>query len=108
MRIRAPELDTQLGRSLAPVYTVYGEELLLALEAADAIRAAARRKGFSERAVLEPSGRAFDWSELDRAGVIVEAEAVARSALPTWLKQRLARQKQSASPEALEYLAARV
>jgi DNA polymerase-3 subunit delta len=174
MRIKAGEVDAHLAKTLSGVYTVYGEELLLALEAADAVRAAARRKGYTERQVLE-AGRSFDWSEmrhagasqslfgdrrivelrlasgklgapaaqaliewcaqpnpdalllvsmprpegpgwwksdwftaLDRAGIIVEAEAVARAALPGWLRQRLARQKQSATPEALEFLAARV
>jgi DNA polymerase-3 subunit delta len=40
--------------------------------------------------------------------VIVEVQPVARAALPGWLERRLARQKQSASREVLEYLADRV
>jgi DNA polymerase-3 subunit delta len=45
---------------------------------------------------------------LNKAGAIVEVQPVARAALPGWLEKRLARQKQSASREALEYLADRV
>ena len=151
-----------------------GDEPLLVLEAADAVRAAARNKGYAEREVFEP-GRAFDWSELrhagasrslfggnkvvelrltsgkpsaqandalvdwcerpnpetlllvtmprpegggwweapwflalDRAGVVVEVPPVPRAALPGWLEKRLARQKQSAPREVLEYVADRV
>ena len=174
MEVRAEQLAAQLARSLAPVYTIHGDEPLLVLEAADAVRAAARKQGFAEREVYEP-GRSFDWSELrhagaslslfggkkivelrlpggkpaapaaeaivawcarpnpevlllltmprpegggwweapwflalDKAGVIVEVQPVARAALAAWLQKRLTLQKQSASGEALEYLAERV
>ncbi len=174
MQIRAEQLEAQLAKPLAPCYLVHGDEPLLALEAADAVRAAARRSGFAEREVLEP-GRNFDWSEfrhaaeslslfggrkivelrlasgkpgapavkalveycarpnpevlllvtmprpegagwwksdwftaLEGAGAVVEIQPVARAKLPAWLGQRLARQKQRASPEVLEYLAERV
>src|SRR3989454_7991962 len=66
MQLRAEQLHGHLAKSLAPVYAVHGDEPLLALEAADAVRAAARRQGFSERVVLEP-GRSFDWSEFTHA-----------------------------------------
>ena len=175
MRLRSSEqLPAQLAKSLSSVYAILGDEPLLVLEAADAVRTAARKQGFAEREVYEP-GRAFDWSELahagaslslfggkkivelrlasgkpaapaadaivkwcrrpnpetlllltmprpegggwweapwflalNNAGVIVEVQPVPRAALPGWLAQRLARQTQSASPEALEYLADRV
>ena len=45
---------------------------------------------------------------LNRIGVIVEVQPVPRAALPAWLEKRLARQKQSAPREVLEYLADRV
>jgi DNA polymerase-3 subunit delta len=49
----APEkLETALQRGLAPVYLLSGAEPLQAGEAADAIRAAARTKGFTEREVF--------------------------------------------------------
>ncbi|HZQ73123.1 MAG TPA: DNA polymerase III subunit delta [Burkholderiales bacterium] len=66
MQLRAEQLAPQLKKSLAAAYLVHGDEPLLALEAADAIRGAARAKGYAERVVLEP-GRAFDWSEFQHA-----------------------------------------
>jgi DNA polymerase-3 subunit delta len=175
VRLRQPEqLPGQLAKGLAAAYAILGDEPLLAIEAADAVRAAARKQGFAEREIYEP-GRGFDWSELrqagaslslfggrkivelrlasgklaapaaeaivgwcgkpnpdalllmtmprpegggwwetpwfnalNRVGVILEVQPVPRSALPAWLQARLARQKQSASREVLEYLADRV
>jgi DNA polymerase-3 subunit delta len=172
MQLRAEQLEGHLAKSLAPVYAVHGDEPLLALEAADAVRAAARKRGFTERQVLE-TGRGFDWSEfahatqslslfaekklielrlpsgkpgtggaealaaycaapapdlvllvtlprLDRAtqgsawftalaaGVLVDVWPVERSRLPAWIAERLARQRQSAPSEVLEFLADRV
>jgi DNA polymerase III subunit delta len=174
MRLRAEQLAAQLARQLAPVYAIYGDEPLLVLEAADAVRGAARKHGFTEREVYE-AGRSFDWSELrhagaslslfggrkivelrlasgrpsaqaaeaivewcerpgpetlllvtmprpegggwwdapwflalNKAGAVVEVLPVARAALAAWLEKRLARQKQSAAREVLEYLAQRV
>jgi DNA polymerase-3 subunit delta len=172
-QIRSGELDAQLARTLAPIYAIHGDEPLLALEAADAVRAAARRGGYAEREVLEPA-RGFDWSEfthaaasqslfaekklielrlpggkpgvdgaaaiaayckappadllllltlprldrpaqgsawfgaLGRAGVVVDVYPVDRARLPAWIATRLARQKQSAAPEVLEFIADRV
>ena len=63
MRIDSEQLPQHLSRGLKPLYVVYGEELLLALEAADRIRAKALEQGFDERRVLiAESG--FDWGEL--------------------------------------------
>ncbi|MBU6246731.1 MAG: DNA polymerase III subunit delta [Xanthomonadaceae bacterium] len=47
------------------VYLLAGEELLV-LEAADALRAQARRLGYTERDVLE-AGQHFDWDDLARS-----------------------------------------
>src|SRR5712691_13336634 len=66
MQLRAEQLHGHLAKSLAPVYAVHGDEPLLALEAADALRGAARSRGFTDREVLEP-GRSFDWSEFTHA-----------------------------------------
>jgi DNA polymerase III subunit delta len=66
MQLRAEQLEAALARSLAGIYAIHGDEPLIALEAADAVRAAARRQGFTEREVFEP-GRSFDWSELEHA-----------------------------------------
>jgi DNA polymerase-3 subunit delta len=49
MQLRPHELDAHLSRRLAPLYVVHGDEPLAACEAADAIRAAARRAGCEER-----------------------------------------------------------
>jgi DNA polymerase III subunit delta len=51
--------------SLSPVYLLAGEELLV-LEAADALRAQARKLGYTERDVLDV-GAHFDWDDLARA-----------------------------------------
>ena len=67
MALRAEQLQAQLAKSLAPLYVVHGDEPLLALEAADAVRAAARKAGYGEREVFFAE-RGFDWSELLHAG----------------------------------------
>jgi DNA polymerase-3 subunit delta len=64
MQIRSDALAGHLKRGLAPVYTVWGDEPLLAQEACDAIRAAARAAGCSERQVHTVQGQHFDWSGL--------------------------------------------
>ncbi len=64
MQIRADQLAAQLQKGLRPLYTVWGDEALLAQEACDAIRAAARAAGCSERQVHTASGAHFDWSAL--------------------------------------------
>ena len=173
MQLRAEQLEGHLAKTLAAAYAIHGDEPLLALEAADAVRAAARKQGFAERQVFEP-GRGFDWSEfahatqslslfaekkilelrlpsgkpgaqggealaaycerpaddllllisiprldratqnsawfgaLGRAGVVVDIWPMERARLPAWIAGRLARQRQSASPEVLEFLADRV
>jgi DNA polymerase-3 subunit delta len=173
MQLRASELAAHLAKALAPAYAIHGDEPLIAMEAADAVRAAARRRGFADREVFEPA-RAFDWSEfrhaaaslslfggkkiielrlasgkpgsegsaaiteylerpspdnvllvslprldratqsspwfsaLARAGVVVDVWPVDRPRLPAWIAERLARQKQRASREVLEFLAERV
>jgi DNA polymerase III subunit delta len=64
MRTTTDQLSAQLAKKLAPLYAVHGAEPLLAFEAADRIRADARKAGYTEREVLtvEPG---FDWSTLN-------------------------------------------
>ena len=62
MQVKPDQLEAQLARGLKPLYVLHGDEPLLAMEAADAIRAAARRAGFEERKVFTVSGAHFDWS----------------------------------------------
>ena len=63
MRINSEQLADRLAKGLAPLYTVFGAEPLLALEAADRIRAAARKAGYVEREVLTVES-GFDWNAL--------------------------------------------
>ena len=177
MQLRSGDLDAQLRKALLPAYVIHGDEPLLAMEAADAVRAAAREAGFAEREVLEP-GRGFDWSEfthatgslslfatkklvelripngkpgtqgaeaiasycercggnpnpdqlllvtlprldrtgqgsawfnaLARLGAVVDVWPLDRARLAAWIGERLARQKQRAPREVLEFLAERV
>lgn len=173
MQLRASQLDAHLGRQFAPIYAIHGSEPLLVLEAADAVRAAARKRGYDEREVFFAT-QGFDWSELRNAGasmslfggrkivdlrlptgkpgasgaaaieawcanpnpdhvllvtlpeldwktkkagwigalaaagVMVEAPQIDRAQLPRWIGERLARNRQHAGTEVLEYLADRV
>jgi DNA polymerase-3 subunit delta len=51
-QVRPDELDAHLAKTLASLYVVHGDEPLFAMEAGDAIRAAARRAGCDERDVF--------------------------------------------------------
>src|SRR5450631_4593697 len=66
MRVRPEQLGAHLANGLAPLYVVFGDEALLAIEAGDAIRAAARAAGCEEREVLvvEPG---FKWDAFSAA-----------------------------------------
>jgi len=63
MDLRLNQLAAHLGRTLAPLYVVHGDEPLLAMEASDAIRAAARRAGCDEREILVAE-TGFKWDAL--------------------------------------------
>ncbi|KVS58566.1 MULTISPECIES: DNA polymerase III subunit delta [Burkholderia] len=63
MQLRLDALEPHLAKGVAGLYTVYGDEPLLAQEACDRIRAAARAAGFTERSVHTVE-RGFDWSVL--------------------------------------------
>jgi DNA polymerase-3 subunit delta len=67
MRIATEQLQQHLARELKSLYTVFGDETLLVLEASDRIRARARAAGHSERQVLTADA-GFRWSELAFAG----------------------------------------
>ena len=68
MQLAAGQLQQHLQRGLKSLYTLHGDEPLLVQEAADAIRAAARAAGFSERTSHTVAGAHFDWSEVLAAG----------------------------------------
>jgi DNA polymerase III subunit delta len=62
MNLRPDQLAAHLAKGVQPLYTIHGDEPLLAQEAGDAIRAAARTAGYSERKVFTVGNAAhFDW-----------------------------------------------
>ena len=71
MQVRPDQLESHIARGLRALYTVHGDEPLLAQEAGDAVRAAARAAGYTERKVFTVSGAHFDWS-----GVLGAAQAM--------------------------------
>lgn len=75
MQLKGTDLAGQLARGLAPVYFISGDETLLVEEAAEAVLAAARDAGFTERSVLYAEG-SFKWHELlhDAASMSLFAE----------------------------------
>lgn len=170
MQVRSGGLAAQLAKGLAPLYVVHGDEPLLAIEAGDEIRQAARAAGFDEREVLVvESGFKWDafsaanrnmglfgsrklvdlriptgkpgvegarvledtarnpnddtvtlitlprldrqaqgsawFAALEDAGVSVAVWPLEREELPQWIATRLARQRQQASRDTLQFLA---
>jgi DNA polymerase-3 subunit delta len=67
MKVSTRQLDAQLRKGVAPLYTIHGPEPLLALEAADRIREAARKSGCDSREIFfaEPG---VDWNRLGASG----------------------------------------
>jgi DNA polymerase-3 subunit delta len=63
MRISSEDLPQHLKRGLGSLYVIHGEALLLAIEAADAIRNAAREAGYTERETIIAE-QYFKWGEL--------------------------------------------
>ena len=75
MKIAHGQLETHLTKTLAPIYLIRSDELLLAQEAMDTIRKAAQQRGFSERSRIPVESA--DW------GNILYAEAHSLSLLAT-------------------------
>ena len=63
MQLKPEQLDSHLKKQLAPVYFISGDDPLRVMEAADAVRAAARAQGYDERDVLTVQ-TGFDWYSL--------------------------------------------
>jgi DNA polymerase-3 subunit delta len=63
VKLSIRQLDSHLKKAVQPLYAIHGAEALLALEAADRIRDAARKDGATEREIFfaEPGA---DWSKL--------------------------------------------
>ena len=68
MQLAAAQLGAHLAKGVRALYTVHGDEPLLAQEAADAIRGAARAQGYTERSSYTVAGAHFDWSAVLAAG----------------------------------------
>jgi len=68
MNLAPAQLQEHLKRGLKSLYTLHGDEPLLVQEFADALRAAARAQGYTERTVHTVAGAHFDWSEVLASG----------------------------------------
>lgn len=68
MQLAPQQLASHLQRGLKQLYTLHGDEPLLIQEAADALRAAARQQGYTERTVFTVAGAHFDWSAVLASG----------------------------------------
>lgn len=84
MQLRADSLAGHLVKGLARIYTVHGDEPLLAQEAADQIRAAAKAQGFGERQIFTVAGAYFDW-----APVLAAAQAMSLFAERQFIEIRI-------------------
>lgn len=67
MLLRPEALSSHLQQGLKPLYVVTGDEPLLAMEAADAIRARAKEEGCLEREMLTAE-TGFSWARLRASG----------------------------------------
>lgn len=67
MKLNPNQLANHLAKQLPKISWLSGDEPLQLLEAADAIRAAARKQGLEERQVFDVSGN-FNWNSLLEAG----------------------------------------
>ncbi len=63
MKVRPDQLDRHLKKQLAEIYFICGDEPLQVMESADCIRAEARKRGYTEREVMDVDAQ-FDWNQL--------------------------------------------
>lgn len=66
MKVYPEQLGDQLNRRLAPIYLLSGDEPLQIMEAADAVRQAAKAAGYLNRELFHADA-GFDWSLLQEA-----------------------------------------
>ena len=66
MRINPEQLSRHLQTQLTPLYTVFGDELLLTIEAADLIRTKARQSAYIEREIFTIDHH-FNWGGLQQS-----------------------------------------
>lgn len=67
MKLRPDQLPQKLAGGIPPVVFIFGDEPLLVLEAADAVRDAARQLEFTDRQVFHAE-KGFDYGDLRGAG----------------------------------------
>src|SRR5690606_41234313 len=86
MELKPEQLVAQLDSGLQPAYLIAGPEPLRVLEAADAVRAAARAQGIAEREVFDTEGsREPDWDAMQasfRAPSLVASRRLIEPRLP--------------------------
>ncbi|MGW8228418.1 MAG: DNA polymerase III subunit delta, partial [Gammaproteobacteria bacterium] len=63
MRLRPEQIEPHLGKGLAPVYLVSGEEPFQLEQISSAIRHKAQELGYTDREVMHVE-RGFDWQQL--------------------------------------------
>lgn len=63
MKLTSFQLEQHLAKTLAAIYIISGDELLLKQDAIRLIRAAAKQAGYSERIRIAPEA-GFDWEQL--------------------------------------------
>ena len=63
MRVSYTSFPAQLDRGLAPIYLIFGDEILLVEESLDLLRTKAREQGFHER-IRYSVEAGFDWNQL--------------------------------------------
>ena len=63
MQAKLADLTRHLRSGLAPAYLVSGDETLLVQEACDAVLAAAREQGYTERSILHAEA-GFNWNDV--------------------------------------------
>ena len=68
MQLALNQLSGHLAKGVRSLYVLHGDEPLLQQEAQDAIRAAARAAGYTERSSYTVAGAHFDWSGVLAAG----------------------------------------
>ena len=68
MQLALNQLSGHLAKGVRSLYVLHGDEPLLQQEAQDAIRAAARAAGYTERSSYTVAGAHFDWSAVLAAG----------------------------------------
>lgn len=63
MQVKPADLPRRLGSGLAPAYLVSGDDALLVQEACDAVLAAARAQGYTERSIIHAE-QGFNWNDV--------------------------------------------